>query len=127
MGIPVKCPNGHEFRVKDKYAGKKGLCPYCQGQVFVQVPDALTSKDLKQAYTQAVAEEQQRQHPSRTPSIHDSSIFESGSDHLEGGPSASGSLLGSSVVRHNIRCKCGESVPMWFAKCPKCGTYLEHF
>ena len=36
-------------------------------------------------------------------------------------------LLGSSVVRHNIRCKCGESVPMWFAKCPKCGTFLEHF
>jgi len=42
MGIPVTCPNGHEFKVKDKYAGKKGLCPYCKGQVAVRVPDATT-------------------------------------------------------------------------------------
>ena len=31
------------FKVKDKYAGKKGLCPHCEGQVIVQVPDALTA------------------------------------------------------------------------------------
>ena len=39
MGIPVYCPNGHHFSVKDKYAGKKGICPYCEGQVVVRVPD----------------------------------------------------------------------------------------
>jgi hypothetical protein len=38
----------------------------------------------------------------------------------------SGSLLGSSVIRHNIRCKCGEAVPMWYARCPACGQYLDH-
>ena len=43
MGIQVECPNGHTFKVKDKYAGKKGLCPHCEGQVIVQVPDALTA------------------------------------------------------------------------------------
>ncbi len=43
MGIRVECPNGHVFKVKDKYAGKKGLCPHCEGQVIVQVPDALTA------------------------------------------------------------------------------------
>ena len=43
MGIQVECPNGHIFKVKDKYAGKKGLCPHCEGQVIVQVPDALTA------------------------------------------------------------------------------------
>jgi len=37
MGIQVECPNGHSFKVKDKYAGKKGLCPHCEGQVIVQV------------------------------------------------------------------------------------------
>ena len=42
MGIQVECPHGHVFKVKDKYAGKKGLCPHCEGQVIVQVPDALT-------------------------------------------------------------------------------------
>jgi hypothetical protein len=41
-------------------------------------------------------------------------------------PGTSGSLLGSSVIRHNIKCKCGERVPMWFARCPHCGEYLEH-
>ena len=43
MGIQVECPNGHTFKVKDKYAGKKGLCPHCEGQVVVQVPDALSA------------------------------------------------------------------------------------
>jgi hypothetical protein len=120
MGIPVTCPNGHHFSVKDKYAGKKGICPYCDGQVVVRVPDALSSQDLKSAYTKAV-----RQEKGRVPTISDSSIFDSTPD--DRAPGASSSLLGSSVVRHNIRCKCGESVPMWFAKCPRCGTFLEHF
>ena len=44
MGIQVECPNGHTFKVKDKYAGKKGLCPHCEGQVIVLVPDALTTE-----------------------------------------------------------------------------------
>ena len=41
-------------------------------------------------------------------------------------PGTSGSLLGSSVIRHNIKCKCGEHVPMWYARCPACGQYIEH-
>jgi hypothetical protein len=125
MGIPVTCRNGHHFSVKDKYAGKKGLCPYCEGQVEVRVPDALSSQDFKKAYSQAYREERSKT-AGRMPTNSDSSVFDSPPD--EGGASSSGSsLLGSSVVRHNIRCKCGESVPMWFAKCPKCGVYIEHF
>lgn len=121
MGIPVTCPQGHHFNVKDKYAGKKGLCPYCEGQVVVRVPDATASNDLKKAYAQAIREDQK----GRVPSLSDSSVLEGMPD--EKSASASGSsLLGSSVVRHNIRCQCGESVPMWFAKCPKCGVFLEH-
>jgi len=121
MGIPVTCPNGHKFNVKDKYAGKKGLCPYCEGQVQVRVPDATSSQDLQKAVVQAVREDKK----GRLPSLTDSSVFDSVAD--ESSPGASSSLLGSSVVRHNIRCKCGESVPMWFAKCPRCGVFLEHF
>jgi hypothetical protein len=45
---------------------------------------------------------------------------------LGSAPGTSGSLLGSSVIRHNIKCKCGERVPMWYARCPHCGAYLEH-
>lgn len=122
MGIPVKCPNGHHFSVKDKYAGKKGICPFCEGQVLVRVPDVLSSNQVHDAVVKAVREEKK----GVMPSLSDSSVFDPIPDARKD-PSASGSLLGSSVVRHNIRCKCGESVPMWFAKCPKCGKFLEHF
>ncbi len=110
MGIQVECPNGHAFKVKDKYAGKKGLCPHCEGQVIVQVPDTISSLEESQTI-QSVASE--------------GSVFDD--DHpLEASPSASASLLGSSVIRHNVRCKCGESVPLWYAKCPSCGDFLDH-
>jgi hypothetical protein len=121
MGIPVNCPNGHHFSVKDKYAGKKGICPYCEGQVVVRVPDTLSSPDVQKAYSQAYREERK----GRPPSNSDSSVFDNVTD--EGASSSSSSMLGSSVVRHHIRCKCGHLVPMWFAKCPKCGIFIEHF
>jgi len=113
MGIAVKCPNGHEFKVKDKYAGKKGLCPYCKGQVKVLVPDASSSGNLQKAAFRAAAAEK------GNPPIA-ASVF----DEPETGPHASGSLLGSSVIRHNVKCSCGNSVPMWFARCPKCNEYM---
>ncbi len=117
MGIPVRCPNGHDFKVKDKYAGKKGLCPYCKGQVAVRVPAASTD-DIAQAAFRVAADV----HGATIPPT-SSSVFD---DHGEvNDPSASTSLMGSSVIRHNIKCKCGESVPMWFAKCPKCGIFLD--
>lgn len=121
MGIPVTCPHGHHFSVKDKYAGKKGICPYCEGQVVVRVPDALSSQELNKAVTRAVRDERK----GTMPTMNDSSVL----DSLEGksGSPSSSSFMSSSVVRHHVRCKCGESVPMWFAKCPKCGTFIEHF
>ena len=119
MGISVKCPNGHEFKVKDKYAGKKGLCPFCKGQVAVRVPDAVSSESLQKA-ARRVAAEQHGALPS--PAEAAASVFD---DQLQDSDaSTSGSLIGSSVIRHNIKCKCGERVPMWFARCPKCGEYM---
>jgi hypothetical protein len=132
MGIQVECPNGHTFKVKDKYAGKKGLCPHCEGQVIVQVPDALTATPASDVLQkEAIARRQAAHAPSKS-GIHASSS--SGShvfDDPNEGPSpassgTSGSLLGSSVIRHNIKCKCGQHVPMWYARCPACGQYLEH-
>ncbi|MCH2115575.1 MAG: hypothetical protein MK171_11775 [Pirellulales bacterium] len=113
MGISVKCPNGHEFKVKDKYAGKKGLCPYCKDQVKVLVPDAVSSDKLSRAAYQAAVEE----HGGAVASVLD--------DHHDGpDPTGSGSLLGSSVIQHHVKCVCGEKVPMWFARCPKCSQYM---
>jgi hypothetical protein len=123
MGIPVTCPHGHHFSVKDKYAGKKGICPYCEGQVLVRVPDPSLANDLTKAAARAVREDRK----GTMPSMSDSSVLDGMPDEKGSGHSSSGSLLGSSVVRHNIKCKCGASVPMWFAKCPKCGVFIEHF
>ena len=123
MGIPVTCPHGHHFSVKDKYAGKKGICPYCEGQVVVRVPDALSSQDCKKAVTRAVRDERKGHD-----AVAERLVGARRHARRDKSPGASSSsFMGSSVVRHNIRCKCGESVPMWFAKCPKCGTFLEHF
>lgn len=121
MGIQVRCPHGHVFKVKDKYAGKRGLCPHCTEQVIVQVPSASSSEEMNKAYRRAVAEEQRAAHATDSGS---SSIF----DDIPHEPDAStsGSLLGSSVIRHNVRCGfCNESVPMWYAKCPACGHFME--
>lgn len=123
MGIRVECPNGHVFKVKDKYAGKKGLCPHCEGQVIVVVPDATTSDAAEVLQMEAIQRRQAAQHHSPA----GSSILDEPHDLSgESGSGTSGSLLGSSVIRHNIRCKCGEHVPMWYARCPACGEYLEH-
>jgi anti-anti-sigma factor len=42
MSIEVKCPNGHSMRVKNEFAGKSGLCPYCQARIVV--PDMAVTK-----------------------------------------------------------------------------------
>lgn len=35
MGIEIRCPNGHQSRVKDRFAGKKVYCPECGATVRV--------------------------------------------------------------------------------------------
>jgi hypothetical protein len=127
MGIQVKCPNGHTFKVKDKYAGKKGLCPHCEGQVIVVVPDAFSLLDEGDELQKDAIRHRQAAAKNATPSSSASSSSVLDDSHDFGStPGTSGSLLGSSVIRHNIKCKCGERVPMWYARCPHCGDYLEH-
>jgi len=119
MGIQVKCPHGHVFKVKDKYAGKRGLCPHCTEQVIVEVPSITSSEAVSKAYKQAIAQEQ------RSANDGGSSIFDDVPTQ-DADPSTSASLLGSSVIRHNTRCSfCNQSVPMWYAKCTACGHFME--
>jgi hypothetical protein len=128
MGIQVECPNGHILKVKDKYAGKKGLCPHCEGQVLVQVPDALSATQTTEILQrEAIERRQAAQHHQAHQSSSGSHVFDDPADQVAApGSSTSGSLLGSSVIRHNIKCKCGQHVPMWYARCPACGSYLDH-
>jgi hypothetical protein len=129
MGIQVECPNGHTFKVKDKYAGKKGLCPHCEGQVIVQVPDALSATSASDVLQREAIERRQASHQRSAPesSSSGSHVFDDpNEDPSPASSGTSGSLLGSSVIRHNIKCKCGQHVPMWYARCPACGQYLDH-
>ena len=128
MGIQVECPNGHVFKVKDKYAGKKGLCPHCEGEVMVQVPDALSvSESSETLQREAIQRRQAAQHHKPAGHGSDSHVFDDPDEQPAAASSGtSGSLLGSSVIRHNIKCKCGQHVPMWYARCPACGAYLDH-
>ena len=134
MGIQVECPNGHTFKVKDKYAGKKGLCPHCEGQVIVQVPDALTANPASDVLQKEAIQRRQASTAHKS-GIHTAQPQSSSGSHVFDDPNegpapassgTSGSLLGSSVIRHNIKCKCGQHVPMWYARCPACGQYLDH-
>lgn len=124
MGIKVECPHGHVFKVKDKYAGRKGLCPHCPGQVVVQVPDLLNSQETEAGYRRIVAEEVRAMHSHGAPADHNDHSSSVLDDSVHEDASSSGSLLGSSVIRHHVKCKCGHAVPMWFAKCPSCGNYM---
>jgi hypothetical protein len=128
MGIRVECPHGHVFKVKDKYAGKKGLCPHCEGQVIVLVPDALTTTPASDVLQrEAIQRRQASHHHPHHSSGSGSHVFDDPNEAVAAASSGtSGSLLGSSVIRHNIKCQCGEHVPMWYARCPACGQYLEH-
>ena len=108
------------FKVKDKYAGKKGICPHCPDQVVIRVPDMLTSVETNEAHKKAIAEEKRAQQSAASSGA--ASVLD---DTLHEDASSSGSLLGSSVIRHNVKCSCGHSVPMWFAKCPHCGKFIN--
>lgn len=121
MGIRVECPHGHVFKVKDKYAGKKGLCPHCHDQVVIRVPDMLHSAETLEAHKRAVAEEKRAQQSAASAGA--SSVLDDTTHHEDA--SSSGSLLSSSVIRHNVKCTCGQPVPMWYAKCPNCGKFLK--
>ena len=35
MGIRFYCPNGHKLNVKEKLAGKRGICPHCQVRLLI--------------------------------------------------------------------------------------------
>ncbi len=126
MGIRVQCPQGHVFKVKDKYAGKKGLCPHCEGQVIVQVPDLSATDASGTLQREAIERRHGHQHVEASAGS-GSHVFDDPDEMVAAATSGtSGSLLGSSVIRHNIKCKCGQHVPMWYARCPACGSYLEH-
>ena len=127
MTIEVNCPNGHHLKVKDKYAGKRGLCPHCKARV--KVPLMLTDADALELVGQWEAPQPaaQREYvPAEVPSEEDDSASVLDNDPRPNRWGESDlSLLGSSIIRHEKACSnCGHLVALQYASCPKCNQYF---
>ena len=142
MAISVKCPNGHDLKVKDEYAGKSGLCPHCHAKIRVPLPqpkspppkppdkvsddDVLAMLGPPRAVNVSTSSDEDgsaafppRKAPAGGESIHDAAPGKPES------PASGISLLGASVLRREKLCPhCGNLTSYTFTHCPRCGTPL---
>jgi len=108
-------------RLKDKYAGKKGLCPHCDGKVVVNVPE-LTDEVPPDSAPAPVKVQK--------PYVideHDAAlVYDDPLSVSEGASDTGHSLIGASAIRHGKKCaKCGAKSPIWYASCQKCGEFFK--
>ena len=120
MGIKIKCPNGHELNVKEKYAGKTGLCPQCQAEVQVPTPGAISDDEII-----AILGRPPAMKPNYPPPAEES-VLDAPKPPESEEKSSGISLLGSSFVRRKKVCpKCCHLVSYAFKQCPRCGNPLD--
>jgi hypothetical protein len=121
MSIEVVCPNGHALRLKEKYAGKSGLCPHCHSRV--EVPHLLRDEDVLGYLGDWIAPPAPVESPSESDDADVLDQTPRTPEHESGL-----SLLGSSIIRHNKVCpQCHGVLPHWFATCSKCGLVFRDF
>lgn len=118
MAIGVTCPNGHLLKIKDKYAGKTGFCPMCEGRVRISVPKKLNDDEIIEFI-------------GKSPDVSSETIDDESESVLHEplvnrrAETSGISLVGASAVRHKKKCpKCSRGVPYWYAKCPHCNSFL---
>ena len=128
MPIQVQCPNGHELKVKDRYAGQTGLCPRCKARVRVPSPGDVTDDEILDilgppppAPEPEPDPEAEDEHPSTATIASDEYVHQDPRHAEESGVS----LLGSSIIRRQKSCpECGRKASFTFKWCPGCGTPL---
>ncbi|TWU06056.1 hypothetical protein [Stieleria varia] len=128
MSIEMTCPNGHELKIKDHWAGKTGRCPKCRVKMTVPMPIKVTDSDVlamigdyvPTQYTQIGSDVAVKQVSDND--VHALDEYETAMDKATSGLS----LLGSSVVAHKKTCRhCGHKANLWFATCEGCGEYFD--
>jgi len=125
MAIEVRCPNGHVLKVKDRFAGKSGLCPRCKARVEVPKPSAVTDEEILDVLgpppppePDSEDEEAAGVGPGRPGEVHQDPR------HVLGSESGI-SLLGSSILGRKKICPgCHRVTSYSFKWCPGCGTPL---
>jgi hypothetical protein len=129
MAIEVTCPNGHKLQIKEKYAGKSGLCPRCQARI--DVPALGASEELIDLVARPAAPQGADAGREATPTApaHDphDALADDEPAAAAHAPSRGGeSLLSSAVIRHRKVCpQCYQVVPIWYARCTHCDFYFS--
>jgi TPP-dependent indolepyruvate ferredoxin oxidoreductase alpha subunit len=113
MAIRIRCPNGHLLKIKEKYAGRTGMCPRCRRQVRVPTLDELYDEQIIAVLDKPRAvdtdDEPTDRHVLDEPTKDESGV----------------SLLGASAVRKPSICPhCQHRASFSFSHCPRCGTLL---
>ena len=125
MSISIKCPNGHLLKVKDEFAGKSGLCPYCRSPVFVPMPVHTDEKarisDDEILGVLGPPGKVKPEPPPPPPSEPADGFHPRRAPKDESGIN----LLGSSMLRKQKVCpQCAHLTSIAFTHCPRCGTPL---
>lgn len=116
MSISVTCPNGHALKVKDKYAGKIGLCPFCKVQLAVPQLEPAAAR---------VSDDDILGFVSGPPSDTSVPVHEDVLHHESAGGSSMSLASSSFVRRHTKVCpKCKSNVLSTYDLCPHCHTYF---
>ncbi|MDY0166908.1 MAG: hypothetical protein RBS80_10215 [Thermoguttaceae bacterium] len=121
MSIQVCCPNGHQLRVKDSFAGKSGCCPHCHAKVHVPVPAGFSEDDVMGILGPApvVPPEEPEDSSDSEQYVHQEARHEQPAEESGIG------LAGSSILRHARVCpSCEKPTSFSFSICPRCGTPL---
>ena len=115
MLIEVRCPNGHVLHVKEKHAGKIGVCPHCSAPVRVPLAVPVHGNDL----LKGLSTDQAPPGPVVLQELrHDRMEWSSA-------PNAPGSFTPAS--KGKLCLGCGRIVSQSFAICPQCGTPVSSY
>jgi hypothetical protein len=117
MAISVVCPNGHDLKIKDKYAGRKGLCPKCNAVVDVpQLAAALSEQAVIELLGPA------RPRDSDTLPVHQDEKHRTKVDDDDSTVTGASSVL---LPKSKICPKCRNQISATFHVCPHCRTYFD--
>ncbi len=121
MSIQVACPNGHNLRVKDRFAGKGGYCPHCRAKVHVPLPEEFREDDIM-----SVLGPPPPMPMNESESESDDEVYvHQEPQHARPAEESGIGLAGSSILRRGKVCpSCHVSTSFASSVCTRCGTPL---
>ncbi len=120
MSIRVKCPNGHELKVKSSLAGKSGLCPICRAVVQVPVPkDPLEDSILDMLSTIKPVISSEGDGAEAPPAGADGATHRAPSHRVD-----MHDKLSAAMAPKKLCVRCHREIDLGTHICPHCHTYI---